>query len=194
LDYQLRIEASDLNFYIFEDSWKFVGCQDNFEVDYEFKDQLSFSVILHALDPDLLEEEVYPQLINKINSKRNFKDLTIANWLCGFAEIINVICIKDVYGFDVNNDPDIENKRFIYRNIYQGVKFYECPYLLIGEKITWQGGVIYSVNGRIIETFIEECDAFENFKDHFFIMRPEENSEMAWKRYMSNKTGSRFGL
>ena len=132
--------------------------------------------------------------LKMMNDFKESVNNVIAKELIEKEKIIRVLCIKDIYGVDVYDAPNIEDKIFICKNIYEGVDFIKCYYMLIGEKLTMEEIFYDSVNGKIVVSIPEHDSIKACFKDNFFIMNPNETKEEAWKRYQVKIASERFDM
>ena len=192
LVYKLKVEKWQLKIYINDDQWKLIEDREDFNRDYEFQDELSVGIVFHILFSLLIEDESSMEVIKILN--QSIKEDSVAKKILEFEEIIRVICIKDTCGSDVDEAPDDDDKIFIRKNIYQGVHFSKCYYMLISEKISVEEVTDECVNGKIAVTFRENDKIKANFSNHFFIMNPDETKSQAWKRYQVKTASERFDM
>jgi hypothetical protein len=193
MTFKFKVNKLDLNFYVYDYSWQDVAhTQEDFERDYEFQDELSIGIIFHILFYEMIEDDYSPEVVKILN--KNFQESVIAKELIEKEKIIRVICIKDIYGIDVYEALNDDDKIFICKNIYEGVYFIKSYYMLIGEKPSMEEVTYDSVNGKIVVTIPEHDTIKASFKNNFFIMNPDETKEDAWKRYQVKIATDRFDM
>jgi hypothetical protein len=200
LNYKFIYEESE-EFFVFEGSWKLIGNQNEFEKDYEFKDELVVAVVFNYLKRVPISTELYSRMLDRINGDRNYKDQSIAKMFKRFnsPKTISALCTEDVYSSDVNGNPNAKNKRFLCRNSYHGVFIRDAydldsHFLLIGEKISLKQWEVCFVNQKVVYSFSSGGNEFKDFKKKFFLMNPNEPKEDAWRRYQVIIATDRFDL
>jgi len=201
LNYKFIYEKSYEEFFVFEGSWKLIGSQNDFEKDYEFKDELVVAVVFNYLNRAPISTELYSRMLDKINGDRNYKDQSISKMVKHFnsPKPISALCTEDAYSSDVYGKPDSKNKRFLCRNSYHGVFIRDAydldsHFLLIGEKISLKQWEVCRVNQKVVYSFSSGGNDFKDFKKKFYLMNPDETKEDAWKRYQVKKATDRFDL
>lgn len=200
LNYKFIKDGSE-EFFVYENSWKLIGSQNEFEKDYEFKDELVVAIVFNYLHWVPISNEMYSRMLDRINGDRNYKDQSIANMFKRFnsAKTISALCTEDVYSSDTYGKLNSKNKRFSCRNSYHGVFIrdtydLDSHFLLIGEKISLKQWEICRVNQKVVYSFSSGGNEFKDFKKKFFLMNPNETKEDAWNRYKVKIATDRFDL
>ena len=195
--YRLLGDLSHIDFHIPDETWRFVGDQNAFELEYELQNEITISIILHGivLPHRLMKPLDYLKFLEKINSTKDFHENTCIKLLIKNKPIkVRPLCIKDVYGIDVFGNVDKTQKYFTYKCRYRGVQFVNSHFMMIGERLLLNHRFGCFVNGKIIVLFPEKGDESEIFTSNFFLMKPHEKIDQALKRFQKEQSFKRFDL
>jgi hypothetical protein len=197
--YRLVEKNSLTEFHVLDKTWRFVGDQYAFELEYEFQNAIGVSIIFHDLvyGIGLLGGMDYLKLLAKVNGDKNVREETIVKWLCnGEPKMIQVFCTNDISVIDNNTSANETINLFIRGIEYQGVYFDDSHYMIIGENIASKGKIDCYVNGNVIEIFPEHGDKSEIFESWFFLFQTNDEKEKKeiWKEYEKKCVQEQFDL
>ena len=199
IKYRLFDQSLSMNFQILDRTWKVIGDQNAFELEYAFQNMITVSIILYYLEYGviLFGGRNHLKLIELMFSDKDFKEEEIFKWLWNQElEKIQAFCKIDINSVDDNGHADETKKLFIRGNEYQGVNFEDLHYMMIGENVGSRGKIYCYVNGKVIQLFTKTGNNSKVFESYFLYINTDDDDEKKkiWKEYEKQCICERFDL